>query len=92
MPQFDTVLKDVVLASATSLPGRLAGSNVTEWSTGSIWWAWLEDSRLFHAELQSTNDSEMICRMLEAAVAVPDPDGRYAVVPEPRPVGESAVG
>lgn len=76
MHQFDTVLKDVVLASATSLPGRLTGSNVAEWLNVEMpkvqanrldLVGWLEDGRLFHAELQSTNDSEMIYRMLEAA-------------------------
>ncbi len=76
MHQFDTVLKDVVLASATSLPGRLTGSNVAEWLNVEMpkvqanrldLVGWLEDRRLFHAELQSTNDSEMIYRMLEAA-------------------------
>lgn len=82
MHQFDSVLKDVVLASATSLPGRITGSNVAEWLNVEMpkvnanrldLVGWLEDRRLFHGELQSTNDPEMIYRMLEAAQYL----GRY---------------
>lgn len=76
MHQFDSVLKDVVLASAASLPGRLTGANVSEGLNVEMpkvqanrldLVGWLEDRKLFHGELQSTNDLEMLYRMIEAA-------------------------
>lgn len=75
MHRFDTVLKEILLASATSLPSRIAGSNVAEWlnvempeiKAGRLdLVAWLANGTLLHGELQARNDPEMLLRMLDA--------------------------
>jgi predicted transposase YdaD len=74
MPQFDTVLKELILQSPSRLLEQLAGSPIREWLNVELprtrnarvdLVAWLEDGRLWHLELQSENDDEINWRSLE---------------------------
>ncbi len=71
---FDTVLKTLLQSSRLLLLESLAGVPIREWINVELpkaqlnkldLVAWLADGRLYHLELQSGNDPDMACRMLE---------------------------
>ena len=71
---FDTVLKTLFQSSRLLLLESLAGVPIREWINVELpkaqlnkldLVAWLADGRLYHLELQSGNDPDMACRMLE---------------------------
>src|SRR6266571_6264494 len=71
---FDTVLKTLLQSSRLLLLESLSGVPIREWINVELpkaqlnkldLVAWLTDGRLYHLELQSGNDPDMACRMLE---------------------------
>src|SRR6266404_4859624 len=72
--RFDTILKTLLQSSHLLLLELLTSAPIREWINVEIpkaqlnkldLVAWLADGRLYHLELQSTNDPDMARRMLE---------------------------